>query len=297
MKTFTLGLMLGGFAHGQLQLSPQATKPDHAITAPPDFVGFEVESVFFDLFNNEFSRNMVNSLAARMSKPPVIRVGGTSGDYLVFNPQQSEDKVCIGSTCPANNDKYIIGPTFFKAYSNFPQARMTIQAPLNNPVNNTNTLDFVTRAWSQLENGKQVAAIALGNEPGFIYKSAQAYAVAAIELQQQIMSALNLTGSAARIFEAGNIATSAAADHTSYQVYASPFLSYPLDLSEFLTGLLIQGQYSQSRHRQHQLDLEHSGALVPDSDQDEVYRREFTEYDAAICASFMSTRRLTLSQG
>ena len=218
MKTFAPGLLLVSFARSHLHLSLQTAKPDHAIAAPPDFVGLEIESIFFDLFNNEFSQNMVNSLAARMSKPPVIRVGGTSGDNLFFNPHQSEDKVCIGSTCWANNDKYIIGPSFFKAYRNFPQARMTIQAPLNNPVNNTNTLDFVTRAWSQLGNGKQVAAIALGNEPGFIYKNAHAYAVAGIELQQQIISALNLSGSAARIFEAGNIATSAAADHTSYQV-------------------------------------------------------------------------------
>lgn len=46
---------------------------------PGDFVGFGFEIAFLNSYDNEFSNNLVNSVAARMGKPPVIRIGGTSG--------------------------------------------------------------------------------------------------------------------------------------------------------------------------------------------------------------------------
>ena len=212
-------LAILGRAAAQLQIHPPATKPENAVPAPADFVGFEIESVYLDLFDNDFSENMINSLAARMSQPPIIRVGGTSGDHLKFNPNQKRPKVCVGEPCESNLSKYILGPSFFKSYRRFKKARMTIQAPLNNPINTTNTLDFVRHAWSNLDHGKRVAAIALGNEVEFIYpRNPKAYVDAALKLQKDVLRALGLSGNAAKMFEVGNTASGSIVGHTGYEV-------------------------------------------------------------------------------
>ena len=60
-------------------ISFPASRPSGAVTVPADFVGFGFESAFLNDYDNDFSRNLVDSVASRMSAPPIIRIGGTSG--------------------------------------------------------------------------------------------------------------------------------------------------------------------------------------------------------------------------
>ncbi|KAJ3495381.1 hypothetical protein NLG97_g3435 [Lecanicillium saksenae] len=202
-----------------ITLDVPATQPQNAAVVPKDFVGFGIESAFLPNFDNEFSANLVSSLASRMGKPPVVRVGGTSGDRFQYSPTQKEAKVCLKPPCKSSGGTFLLGPSFFESYERFKDARTVIQAPLENPINVTNTLDFVRLAWKHLDNGKRVATIALGNEVEYIYKKdAASYVNAALSLQSSIVKNLNLSGNAAKIFEAGNIASGSLSRGDSYHI-------------------------------------------------------------------------------
>lgn len=204
------------------ELTVPITKPTDAIVVPKDFVGFGIESAFFIDYANDFSENLVSSLADRMSKPPVLRVGGTSGDNVLYNPAQKEARVCRAPPCQNSKGQFTLGPTFFKSYQRFQNAHTTIQAPLENPINRTNAVGFVHEAWKNLDDGKRVDAIALGNEVGYIYKEgAKSYVNAALELQQSIVKALGLSKGAAKIFEAGNTASGQITSGKGYNVLVS----------------------------------------------------------------------------
>jgi hypothetical protein len=193
---------------------------DDAFIVPKNFVGFGIESAFADSFNNTFSKTLVRSLGSRMSQPPIIRIGGTSGDYFTYDPEQTEPTVCVGpeDECNDHQGVFSIGPRYFDVYENFEDAQIIVQAPLGNPISTSNTLDFVWSAWNRLGQGDKVAAIALGNEVEFIYESgAQAYVDNALLLQDSIVANLSLSGEAANIFEAGNSASGSMTTPKLYQ--------------------------------------------------------------------------------
>ncbi|KAK8019360.1 hypothetical protein PG990_004498 [Apiospora arundinis] len=201
-------------------LKVSATKPTDAFNVPADFVGIGMESAFFNHFNNPFSANLVSSLRQRMSQPPVVRVGGTSGDRFVFDPNQKEARKCIGlpkdgggldKDCHQSSDAiYSVGPSFCEGYKAFPDARMSIQAPMQeSPTPLNNTLAFVRCAWdARGGDASKVAAIALGNEPNF-YKgtSAADYAKEALRVQKAVIDELKLKGDGRKIFEVANTAS------------------------------------------------------------------------------------------
>lgn len=54
-------------------------RPSNAVNVPSNFVSLGFETAFSWQYNDDLSHNLVHSLAQRMSAPPVIRIGGTSG--------------------------------------------------------------------------------------------------------------------------------------------------------------------------------------------------------------------------
>ncbi|KAK8124773.1 glycoside hydrolase family 79 protein [Apiospora kogelbergensis] len=197
-------------------LKVDTTKPTDAFNVPADFVGFGIESAFLNNFHNAFSANLVSSLRKRMSVPPVVRVGGTSGDRFVFDPAQKEAKTCIGlpdggKDCQQNSEAiYRLGPSFCEGYKAFPDARMSIQAPMQeSPTPLNNTLAFVRCAWdARGGDANKVAAVALGNEPNF-YKGTTAadYAKEALRVQKAVIDELGLKGDGRKFFEVANTAS------------------------------------------------------------------------------------------
>ena len=184
-------------------LSVPTSRPSDAAAVPADFVSFGFESAFLNDFANDFSENLVGSAAKRSGKPAVIRIGGTSGDKFLFDPNQSAIKVCVDGECPiGSNAQYILGPSYFDGFKSFPDARMTIQAPLGANVNTSLSLEYVRRAY-QARGAEGVAAIALGNEPNF-YDTAKKYADDAKALANNITKDLKLKDK--RIFEGVDLA-------------------------------------------------------------------------------------------
>ncbi|KAK8061891.1 Beta-glucuronidase [Apiospora phragmitis] len=194
-----------------------STQPTGAAAVPADFVGLNVESSFLNNYSNEFSNNLVSALAARMSVPPIVRVGGTSGDEFVFDPAQTRHvKMCIGGECPTGSAaSFKVGPGFFEGYKAFPDARMTIQAPLGPNVNETVVRAFMRQAWEARVgavggNGSEwkskIDTIALGNEPEFYTHDVRKYVNDTLKLEEIIIDELKLEGDDRKIFEAGNSA-------------------------------------------------------------------------------------------
>ena len=186
-------------------------------------MGFGIESAFLNNFANRFSENLVDSLASRMSQRPILRIGGTSGDHFLFDPNQNETKICFKGKCGSSGGYYQLGPSFFEGYARFKNARMTIQAPLEKPVNLTNSLAFVRQAWNKRAGGSKVETIALGNEVELIYKQdVYGYVHAALQIANAIVANLSLTGKNAKLFEAGN---SASGTTNSYRVQVLALLN------------------------------------------------------------------------
>lgn len=144
-----------------VQVQFPSTPPSDAITAPADFVGLGFDGAFLNSYDNQFSYNLVDSLATHMSVYPTLRIGGTSSDKLVFDPNQQQPAKCIDSSgCPYGpGTVFSIGPSYFNGFKAFPNSPMTFQAPMARELNISGSLDIVTRAYAAL-GANRTAAIA-----------------------------------------------------------------------------------------------------------------------------------------
>jgi hypothetical protein len=199
-------------------LTIPSAQPTNAPIVPQNFVSFGFGQAWLDNYANDFSENLINSIATRMSVPPIIRIRGTVGDLLLFDPSQTEKKKCVGDGCPnSSHATFVLGPSYFEDFKRFSNASMTFQAPLGKKLNVTNTLAYVTRAWEAL--GKErVEAIAIGNEVNVEVGTAKEYVNNTLELRKKRIDALNLTGNDRKIFEVVDTISRAAASHNPYAV-------------------------------------------------------------------------------
>lgn len=207
----------------RVPLSP--VPPFNAIIAPPDFVGFGFETAFINHYANDFTQNLLGSVAKRMSAAPVIRIGGTSGDRLLFDENQEEVKVCIAGDCPIGSSAtYLLGPSYFDGFESFQDFRMTFQAPLGPTLNISNSLNYVQQAYERLGD-ERLVAIAVGNEPNFysgqydVYYTHEHHVFDSKIMMHAISAALsfNETFGDKRMFEVLDIATRS----TTFDVYVS----------------------------------------------------------------------------
>ncbi|KAJ5092612.1 hypothetical protein NUU61_007482 [Penicillium alfredii] len=194
-------------------ISIAKTAPAGASAVPADFFGFGWESGLVPHYNNTFSENIVNEIGSRMSKPLVIRIGGTSGDHIFFRADQKNATTCTsGWACNLNSkDTFYIGPSYFDTLKRFKNASMSVQAPMQVNPEMKNTMAYIDHAWKALGQDR-VDSIALGNEPNW-YKypenenSVAQYVKAGKEIEERVVKEYSLTGDAARIFQVGEIAS------------------------------------------------------------------------------------------
>ena len=170
-------------------------------------MGFGFETAFLPNYaSGSFSENLLNSVNKRLSGPLVIRVGGTGGDKVVFDPDQEVAVKCIEGDCPVGfNAIFSLGPTYFDAFKDFQNQHFTFQAPMRPGIEWSESLEYVKRAYDAAGSDR-VAAIALGNEVDLFEEvfhvdySVKDYVGNASELEKEITNALNLSPSS-RIFE------------------------------------------------------------------------------------------------
>ncbi|KAJ5999615.1 hypothetical protein N7481_000024 [Penicillium waksmanii] len=146
-----------------------------------------------------------------MSKPLVIRVGGTSGDHVFFNRNQDNGTYSKSGPESKKNSKdtFYIGPSYFDTFKRFQKASMSIKAPMGAEVDMENTVAYIQQAWKALGKSR-LAAIALGNEPNSYRKSEETltlYVIDALDVESQIIKNLSLIGDDSHIFQVGEIAS------------------------------------------------------------------------------------------
>lgn len=104
--------------------------PNSAVQGSSSFVGFGFETAFINDYANNFTHNLLNSVAGKLNSVPTIRIGGTSGDRVLFDPSQEEVKVCIAGDCPIGSSAtYILGPSYFDGFESLQDFGITFQAP------------------------------------------------------------------------------------------------------------------------------------------------------------------------
>ncbi|KAL9086695.1 MAG: hypothetical protein Q9165_007014 [Trypethelium subeluteriae] len=142
----------------------------------PGFAGFGIEpSNLFSFtggdFANDVSMQFLQNLADYSGSPPHIRVGGNTGDYMMFDGSYNEfwvqaDQNANGQGAIASNG-LTIGPKYFEAIDRMPTGT-PITYGLNLAYEGSDYIsNIVTQASAALDNLKnaKVFSFEIGNEP------------------------------------------------------------------------------------------------------------------------------------
>jgi hypothetical protein len=144
------------------------------------FVSYSIEFSSFPDFAgnlshpNTFSNNLLDNLASYTGIKPLIRVGGNTQDFAVFN--KSLTAAIVGIVDPARSPDYpttiTIGPAYFESYLTWPDTKFIHGFDLgeNSTVARQGLLDSVAYACEALGDGR-LAYWELGNEPDLFKRS------------------------------------------------------------------------------------------------------------------------------
>ncbi|KAJ5257054.1 hypothetical protein N7478_013158 [Penicillium angulare] len=217
--------------------------PEDALAVPSNFFGFGFESGLFPHYDNDFSENMVNAIGSRMSEPIVLRLGGSSGDHLTLVDNQTEPSLCDHEKWPIcdSNSYFTIGPSYFNTLKRFTEAKVTLQAPMNDSTLE-NSMTFLRNAWEAIGQDR-VEAIALGNEPNyydFEQWTAAEYVNRSIAIEDAVIADFELLDP--RIFQIGEIPSEVIQGifplFTMQQVLEDPII--PNNRNKYASGHLYQ---------------------------------------------------------
>ena len=160
-----------------LQLQFTNTLPaDHSDYIDPSFAGFGIEPSNLFSFTgystpNELTFNLLDNLVSYTGKPPHIRLGGNTQDYMVFSENQQEwtwinnpDASGAGAYAP---NHMLIGPKFFQAANRFPEGT-PVTWGLNLAYQEPDYIEkIVDMATQVIENTPRLRLVSfeIGNEP------------------------------------------------------------------------------------------------------------------------------------
>ena len=149
---------------------PASVPGDASSKVPAEFPALAFEESSFVPYStytnntpNAFSQGLIKSIYSRTGGQPILRVGGTSGDYVVFNQSQTtpaEPPATLGR--PPAFRSLTIGPSLYELCKNIPGASYVINVPLAN-YQLSNCIDTAKAAWNAV--GKDIYAFEIGNEP------------------------------------------------------------------------------------------------------------------------------------
>ena len=124
---------------------------------------------------NTFSYNLLNNLGNLTGSKPIIRVGGNTQDYALYDPNL---EVATNGTYTSKSADYptilSIGKSFFESYSTWPGVQFVHGFNLgkNDSAGYDTLVATVPLACDALSDGK-LLAFELGNEPDLFKTSAQ----------------------------------------------------------------------------------------------------------------------------
>ncbi|GKT48716.1 beta-glucuronidase [Colletotrichum spaethianum] len=142
----------------------------------PSFAGFgiELDHLFYfmgDETPNDLSINLLSNLANFTGRPPYVRLGGNTQDYVVYNDSQDEwlikanPRPTAAGNVPADN--FIIGPRFMEIANRMPKGT-PITWGLNMGYDKSDYLEQLTTMVSQIIDrctNLNLMSFEFGNEP------------------------------------------------------------------------------------------------------------------------------------
>jgi hypothetical protein len=173
-----LSLSSLSLAQNFIVLSPAIKAKDASVSVPLDgsFAGFGIEPSNLFSFTggvepNQFSINLLQNLANYSGTPPHIRLGGNTGDYMIYDSSFADFNIkgnsqSVGQGAIAS-DSMIIGPGYFKALDRLPKDT-PITYGLNLAYQESDYLDNIaTEAKAALDGMRNVKlySFEIGNEP------------------------------------------------------------------------------------------------------------------------------------
>lgn len=203
--------------------APSSVPPGASQTIDSSFPGFAFEQASFYNYSfnaqgepNLFSQNLVNAVLSRTGGTPLIRVGGTSGDYGSYDPSQ-KDATNFPATDygPRFDGDLVIGPSYFGAFKNWGSTGAKFEFMV--PFNGTGSSHSVEWAQAGMDaiGIDNLYTLEIGNEPNFYgwFKRAGNHAAEYAKRYGNLMSRLEekipaLTGK--RIYQALDTATNSA---------------------------------------------------------------------------------------
>lgn len=115
---------------------------------------------------NLFSRNLINTVSDRTGSPVNIRVGGTSGDFAVFDQDQRTALTLPAGAQPGGIPKGMrLGTAWFEGFSSFPGVQWTYMVKLANYTAKDNAVAGAKEAMKYI--GTNLEALEIGNEIDF----------------------------------------------------------------------------------------------------------------------------------
>ncbi|KAI1328710.1 hypothetical protein F5Y16DRAFT_409628 [Xylariaceae sp. FL0255] len=200
----------------------QATVPSDASNAVDrSFTGFAFEQSSFYNYSfdeqgnpNEFSQNLVDAVLSRTGGAPLLRVGGTSGDHGRYDASQENatnyPATEYGPQTKISGNRLVIGPSYFEAFKNWPNARFELMIPFYNTTF-SHSIEWAKAGINHI-GIDNLYAVELGNEPTFYpWFSVKEYVKRFKNLEARLIAAIpSLAGK--RIFQAFDTASYAESD-------------------------------------------------------------------------------------
>lgn len=138
----------------------------------PSFAGFGIEPSNLFSFTggsseNKFSTQLLQNLADYSGAPPHVRLGGNTGDYMVYDSSYSSYDFQTNGQDYYASDYLTFGPGFFKALDRFPSGT-PVTYGLNLAYNDPDYIaNIVKEAQAVLDNlgDLELYSFEIGNEP------------------------------------------------------------------------------------------------------------------------------------
>ncbi len=153
------------------------TPPLHASAyVNPSFAGFGIEPSNLFSFTgteepNQLTFNLIDNLADYTGKPPHIRIGGNTADYMVFDNTQDEWAWILNKHAKGEGhfkpNHMIIGPRFFQAANRFPLGTpMTwgLNMAYDEPDWEVQIITMANQTITEVKN-PDLVSFEMGNEP------------------------------------------------------------------------------------------------------------------------------------
>ncbi|KAI2632495.1 hypothetical protein GGS26DRAFT_598249 [Hypomontagnella submonticulosa] len=168
-------------ADNVIRLEPSTNPPPNTSSVvDPSFAGFGIEASNLFSFTgaaepNKFTLNLLSNLANYTGKPPHLRIGGNTQDYMVFR-EDHDDWTWINNpntAHPGASDSMFIGPRFFEAANRLPKGT-TITWGLNLAYEQDDYIQQITTMAKQaisMLSSLNITSFEIGNEPDLYLKN------------------------------------------------------------------------------------------------------------------------------